>query len=384
MRRVALLALGGLLVAGGVFVLATDPLSIVSYVAYTAIGAILVIRRPRNLVSWLVLGLGILPLINPLGADASAVASGTADTGAKLVVWLGSWSGALVYAGYLCVAIFFPSGQLPGGRARAVAIAALSGALVIVILMAFGPTISYNGSTLPNPYPLLPDLPLWQVLPPAGYLFLPLLAVVSVGVISLIARFRRATGVLRLQLRWLVTALAFVATALAFGLFGSAVIGDVYTWVWIPAIFAFPSVPIAIGFAVLRYRLYEIDRIISRTLGWALVTAVILAVFVGTVVGLQAVLVGVTQNQTVPVAVSTLVAFGVFQPVRRRVQSMVDHRFDRARYDAERTAIDFAERLRDQVDLTALSGDFAGVVEAALHPSTVGVWIRRPGRGGAG
>jgi hypothetical protein len=382
MRGLAIVALAGLIVAGGVLVVATDPLSIISYVPYTAIGALLVIRRPRNLVGWLVLGLGIWPLTNTSSADAAAVAAGTADTGTKLVVWLGAWSGALTYTGYLCLAIFFPSGQLPGGRARAVAIAALSVALVIVILMAFGPTISYNGSTLPNPYPLLPDLPLWRVLPPPGYLFLPLLAVVSVGVLSLIARFRRATGVLRLQLRWLVTALAFVAAALAFGLLGSAVIGDVYTWVWIPAIFAFPSVPIAIGFAVLRYRLYEIDRIVSRTLGWALVTAVILAVFAGTVVGLQALLIGITGSQTVPVAASTLLAFALFQPLRSRVQSVVDRRFNRARYDAELMSIDFAQRLRDQVDLGLLSGDIAGVVDSALHPSTVAVWIRPPGQAG--
>ena len=108
-----------------------------------------------------------------------------------------------------------------------------------------------------------------------------------------------------------------------------------------------------------------------------MVTAVIAVIFVGTVVGLQAVLADVTQSQTVPVAASTLVAFALFQPLRRRIQSMVDHRFNRARYDADRTVGDFTARMRDEIDLASLNGDIAGVVDAALQPSAIGVWIRR-------
>ncbi|HLQ48120.1 MAG TPA: hypothetical protein VK233_04050, partial [Candidatus Dormibacteraeota bacterium] len=146
---------------------------------------------------------------------------------------------------------------------------------------------------------------------------------------------------------------------------------------WVPAAMAFTLPPIAIGVAVLRYRLYEIDRIISRTIGWAVVTSILATTFVTLVVGLQAALGSITQSRTPVVAVSTLVAFAVFQPVRRRVQAAVDHRFNRARYDADRLATAFADRLRDEVDLTAVSGDIAGVVDAALRPSAIGVWIRR-------
>jgi divalent metal cation (Fe/Co/Zn/Cd) transporter len=140
--------------------------------------------------------------------------------------------------------------------------------------------------------------------------------------------------------------------------------------------------PIAIGVAVLRYRLYEIDRIISRTIGWALVTGVLVAVFAGTVVGLQAILTGFTQGQTLAVAASTLIAFVLFQPVRRRVQSVVDRRFNRARYDAEGTAAAFAERQRDQVDIAGLKVDLTGTIDSALHPRALGVWIRHSGSGG--
>jgi hypothetical protein len=146
---------------------------------------------------------------------------------------------------------------------------------------------------------------------------------------------------------------------------------------WIPAAVCFTLPPVAIGIAVLRYRLYEIDRIISRTIGWAVITTILATTFAILVVGLQAALGSITQSRTPVVAVSTLAAFAVFQPVRRRVQAAVDHRFNRARYDADRLAIAFADRLRDEVDLAAVSGDIAGVVDDALRPATIDVWIRR-------
>ena len=128
------------------------------------------------------------------------------------------------------------------------------------------------------------------------------------------------------------------------------------------------ALPIAIGIAVTRYRLYEIDRLISRTIGWALVTGVLGAVFVVTVVGLQAILDQVMQGETLAVAASTLVAFALFQPVRRRVQTAVDHRFDRARYDGERTATAFAERVVIRSTSAGLEADIAGTVGSALRP----------------
>jgi hypothetical protein len=135
-------------------------------------------------------------------------------------------------------------------------------------------------------------------------------------------------------------------------------------------------VPVSVGIAVTRHRLYEIDRVISRTIGWALVTGLLVAVFGATVVGLQALLSDVTQGQTLAVAASTLIAFALFQPVRRRVQSAVDRRFDRARYDGERTAAAFAERLRNQIDLTSLEADIAETVRAALRPGSTSLWVR--------
>ena len=142
--------------------------------------------------------------------------------------------------------------------------------------------------------------------------------------------------------------------------------------------------PVSVGIAVTRHRLYEIDRLLSRTIGWALVTGLLVGVFGATVVGLQALLSDVTQGQTLAVAASTLIAFALFQPVRRRVQSAVDRRFDRSRYDGERTAAAFAERLRDEIDLASLESDIGTTVAAALRPTSTGVWIRLVDRGGSG
>ena len=125
------------------------------------------------------------------------------------------------------------------------------------------------------------------------------------------------------------------------------------------------SAPIASGTAVLGYRLFEIDRIISRTIGWAMVSGILVAAFAATVVGLQALLAGFTQGQTLAIAASTLVAFALFQPLRRRVQTAVDRRFDRARYDAQRTVDAFAQRLRDETNMEKVTSDLSRTAERA-------------------
>ncbi len=132
----------------------------------------------------------------------------------------------------------------------------------------------------------------------------------------------------------------------------------------------------AIGIAILRYHLYDIDRIISRTVSWAVITAMLVAVFVGGVLGLQAALAGVTQAQTLAVAASTLLAFALFQPIRGRVQRAVDRRFDRARYDSQRTVDAFADRLRSNVDLESLGTSLSATAADAVRPTSAWVWLR--------
>ncbi len=137
-------------------------------------------------------------------------------------------------------------------------------------------------------------------------------------------------------------------------------------------------IPIAVGIAILRYRLYDIDRIISRTVSYGAVTVILAAVFLGTVLVSQTLLATFFNGTPVAVAASTLLVAALFQPLRRRVQSVVDRRFNRSRYDAERTATAFSGRLRDEIDLANLYADVRGVVAATVAPVTVDVWIRQP------
>jgi hypothetical protein len=210
-------------------------------------------------------------------------------------------------------------------------------------------------------------------------------APVALAGIALASRFQRSGGVERQQLKWFVAAAVVMTSALLVtGFFGFFVNdGPRNEWPLVLFALAATSLPIAIGIAILRYRLYSIDRIISRTISYGLITAVLVGVFATIVVGLQAILARFTGGDTVPVAISTLVVFVSFQPLRRRVQSTIDRRFQRAHYDAERTQAAFAARLRNNVDLESLSEEVRSVVAATIAPESVGLWLR-PVHGGHG
>jgi MFS family permease len=364
----------------------TDPLTPILYASYAAVAAVLIVRRPSNVVGWILLAIpwsALTTSVTPhLDADVDAILAGSASPRDEFLLWINGWTGAAAFVCYLALTILFPSGSLPVGRWRRPAILMLGVAIGIVVLTAFAPTIDFNPDggvssyAITNPYAFLPGLPIWSLLPTHGEQILVVVAMVAVSAGSMIVRYHRSTGVVRLQLRWLVLALAFVVLAVAFGFATLLVLGSDGGFGWIPALIAYPSVPLAVGVAVLRYRLYEIDRIISRTISYAVVTAALALVFVAAVLALQAVLAPITGGETLAVAASTLVVFALFQPVRRRVQRAVDQRFDRARYDAERTAAAFAARMRDEVDIATVTGDLGATVRVALNPTTVGLWLR--------
>jgi hypothetical protein len=145
---------------------------------------------------------------------------------------------------------------------------------------------------------------------------------------------------------------------------------------WLIGLTGLALLPIAIGIAILRYRLYEIDRIVSRTIGWAVVSAILVAVFAAIILVTQAVLAPLTSSNTLAVAVSTLAVAALFQPLRRRVQRGVDHRFNRARYDAEQIIAAFAERMRDEVDLDQLAAEITPTVSRTVQPTSLSLWLR--------
>ena len=197
----------------------------------------------------------------------------------------------------------------------------------------------------------------------------------AIGAISVLVRFRRSQGLERQQLRWMMAALTLVPLAVIAGFL--LVTGGAPSQVaWIPALVAFMLPPLAVGIAVLRYRLYEIDRIISRTIGWAAVTTVLAVVLVAVILVTQTALASITTSNTFAVAASTLVVSALFQPLRRRVQATVDRRFNRARYDAKRTVAAFAGRLRDELDIEALTTVIAAAVMQTVEPVSVSLWLR--------
>jgi len=383
--RVPTIGLVALLLAG-IVPAALDLLTLFLYLSYAAIGVVLARMRPANAIGWLLIAIafGFVGTTTTPDLDVSALAAGTASLGDALSAWFAAWAGTATFLGFFVLVVIFPSGRLPDGRWRIPSIALISFGLLAVLVTATAPMIpitagdTAQSAIVPNPFAVLPDLPIWRALPTSDVLIFPVILLLVVGVATIVVRYRRASGVLRLQLRWLAAAVTFMVFAILAGLtllalFDTAIGG----LAWIPAILAYPTIPIAISVAVLRYRLLEIDRIVSRTIAYTLVTGILAIVFAAAILLLQGLLSTFTQGQTVAVAASTLAVFALFQPVRRRVQRLVDRRFDRGRYDSERTALAFSERLRHEVDMEAVTLDLAQTTRQTVAPTSLAIWLRR-------
>jgi hypothetical protein len=379
---VAAFAASGLLISGRPAALSLLIL-LAAYVPYSGVGSILVMRRPRNLIGWVLLGIGWTFAVSflPIDATAHELQALTAPPLQEAIVWITKMSVSLTFALIATLASLFPTGRLPDGRGRRLALVFLVLIWGIVILSALRPVLSIEPVVgagvfeVRNPIGLLPagvfDVQLLDVM---AANVLPFILIVSI--VAIAGRYMGARALERLQLRWLVASFGFIGLAVLAGFPIIALFDQAGVIAWVPASVAFMLPPIAIGIAVTRYRLYEIDRLISRGLSWAVVSGSLLAVYAAAILLLQTILGDVMGGQTAAVAGSTLLAAALFQPLRRRVQTAVDHRFNRARYDADRTATDFAERLRNETDLASVSADVAGVVDTALRPATIGVWIR--------
>jgi hypothetical protein len=359
-----------------------DPFSMFVAGWYGVVGGLLVLRRTGNAVSWLLLiiAFGFVATTTPLGIDLPALKAGRTSMDEFLPVWLSSVAGGLSFIAYTTLTMVFPSGRLQRGRWRAAAISLLTVQGVLVALSAIAPTISFNADgsntvVVPNRLALLPDLPLWAVWSADAAILVVIVAMFT-STASLVVRYHRSIGVERLQMRWLAAGVAAVVTTVAFGLGSLAILGRDAWFAWLPALVTYPLVPIAIGIAVLRYRLYDIDVVIRRTLVYGVVVAILGATYGALVLGLQAVLSGLTGGETIPVALSTLTIAALFGPVRRRVRDGVDRRFYRSRYDMQRILETFAARLRDEVALDSVSAALADTAGRAVRPASAGVWIR--------
>jgi hypothetical protein len=348
---------------------------------FGVVGFVVAWRRPGNPLGWLMLGAaGFLVLSGDAGAYA--VADYRLDHGRLPFGWVAvllqpGWAPAIAFFGL--AVLLFPDGRVPSPRWRWVlwVYVAVAGAWVAgVVFISAGAIIGHNVHVAATGDLLLLDRPTgstawWGVVQD---MFFPLLGVFWLATLGGQAlSYRRSSGERRQQLKWLVggSTVAIVGGALGVPLSNSPsrilqIVGSV-------GIVAVLALPVSIGVAILKYRLYDIDRLISRTLAYAIVTGLLVGVYAGLVLLATRVL---PFSSPVAVAGSTLVAAALFTPLRRRVQRAVDRRFNRARYDADRTVEAFADRLKDAVDLDSVRADLAGVVHAVLEPAHVSVWIK--------
>jgi hypothetical protein len=340
---------------------------------FAATGVLIASRHPGNAIGWTFLGAAV-------AAGLASLASSYADYwvhGRDGSEWLGktaAWYGDLSWMPFILVPVtflllLFPDGRVLSRRWRAVAWCAGVGIAGTFVLTGLHPGPIPDYPQVRNPYGVesgvLDGL--------EALAFLALLIGIFGSALSLIIRFRRARGEQRVQMKWLAFAGAVAAVTVPVGSVASDVVGEI---MYVPIMLSVLGLPAATGVAIMRYRLYDIDVVINRTLVYGALTATLALTYLGSVLLLELALSGVTEGSGLAVAASTLAVAALFRPARARIQAGVDRRFYRRKYDAQRTLEGFSSRLRDQVDLAALSSDLSGVVRDTLQPAHVTLWLR--------
>jgi hypothetical protein len=346
---------------------------LVAAVSVATVGALVGSRRPAHPVGWLLLGLGLLVVVN-------VVVFGYVTYG--LVVRPGALPAASYLAGIAngievlwlaCVGFILlltPTGSLPSPRWRWWARVAAAAPVLLVLLAAVDPQpLAPEHPEVDNP--LAVPVPTGLLLAVAAVAALIVLATLVGAAGSLVVRFRRARGTERQQLRWLAVGAALAAMALLVAVAAGAMGRDGVVLAALGTCVAL--LPLATGAAILRYRLYDLDRILSRTLAYGLLTVLLGGGYASVVLGLGQLL---GRDSNLVVATATLAVAAVFQPTRRRIQALVDRRFNRRRYDAAQTIQAFSARLRQQVDLDSLTGELLSLVEQTMQPTQVSLWLR--------
>ena len=380
-----------------------DLLVSVPFLAFPVVGALIASRHPRNPIGWICLVAGLFWMLIIFSEDYSVY--GIAVPGsvpfpvtinALLYAWL--WVPTVGLLGsYL--PLLFPDGRLPSRRWRP--LAWLSGAVIVsesvAVLFTPGPLEGLGGAR--NPFGL--EAAPWVVV--AGWVILPLLPLcMFASAVSLVLRFRRSGGEVRQQIKWIALAASFMG-AVYLAVMSAGFINwlisapdapsDLGTQTWWGAlledvmVLSFSGVPLAIGFAVLKHRLYDIDRIINRALVYGSLSVLLAATYLGGVTATQAVFQTLTGQDQLPqlsIVASTLVIAALFNPLRRWVQALVDRRFYRRKYDAAKTLKAFSSKLREEADLEALNDELVGVVRETMQPEHTSLWLRskvsEPGR----
>jgi hypothetical protein len=339
---------------------------------YATVGLVLTLRRPGNPIGWLYAAAGLMWSLAIPGEPwvAQLVAEGhPLPLAAQAAAVYGefNWAAATVL-GVTLPALLVPDGRLRSRRWRPVAAAAVAGGALALVGSSLAPA-RLEDLQIANPFGLAgPAGAIAAAVAGAGTLLW--MATLVAALLCVVLRFRAARGVERQQLRWVA---AGAAAAVA-GLMGGAVAPQ-DTALASVLYASVLCVPVAVAVAVLRYRLWDLDRLVSRTVTYAVVTALLVLPYLAIVAAIPRLAEG---SGSLAVAAATLAAAALFQPLRRRVQDLVDRRFNRRRYDAARTLDAFAARLRDQVDLDALEGELLGVVDQTMQPARSTLWLRPP------
>ena len=376
---------GGAGVSGGFLIF-------MPFLAFPVVGALIASKRPENPIGWICLVAGLFWMLIVLGEGQSAYELATTGTVKSsvtldaLTFWF--WVPPVGLLGIYMI-LLFPDGGLPSRRWRP--FAWFAGAVMAVICIGFifipGPLEGHPG--VRNPFGLewlawMADVAVFIVV------MLPLCMIASV--LSLVLRYRRSAGEVREQIKWLAFAACFVGVTYLSGLIGQiffvpeSLESNAASPLWVSIannllLMSFAGVPVAVGIAILKHRLYDIEIIINRALVYGLLTATLVLVYFGGVVGLQYVFRALTgQGSTLAVVASTLFIAALFVPLRRRVQALIDRRFYRDKYDAQKTLEEFGSRLRDETDLERLNGDLISVVQDTVQPVHVSLWLREPER----
>src|SRR5829696_782779 len=370
--------------------ISTPVWAILPFFPFLIVGALIASRRPKNPIGWISLAVGILWMLSNVASSYMLIGLRMADPGSvpypvaigSLAGWLGP-TAALLFGTFPI--LLFPDGRLPSSRWRPVAW--LCGLVIAstIVLTTLTPGPLSDLRSVNNPFGLEGHPWVADLNGVVGLLF-PLCLLISAS--SLILRYLRSGGEVREQIKWL----AFAASVIALGVFVGVVHGTFFAPgdpgsadpLWGKLLqdaltFSFAGIPVAIGFAVLKYRLYGIDVVINRALVYGSLTAILALVYFGGVTATQALFQTLTGQQQLPqlaVVVSTLVIAALFNPLRRRIQSFIDRRFYRRKYGARKTLEAFSTKLRDQTDLQALSTELTRVVRETMQPEHVSLWLR--------
>jgi hypothetical protein len=340
---------------------------------FAGIGSFLIMRVPRNPIGWLLIttgfGFSVLLLAERLGWHFLVAGSGAAP----FFFWVADWFWiCAVVPLFIGVPLLFPAGRPASWRWRRFLYVALANVALFVVVTTFaaGPLEQYPVAE--NPFGVASFFADVRTV-----VFAAVIASALISIVSLFLRFRRAQGVEREQIKWMWIAVAVLVAG--FGVQSSledrhpSLAGGIF-------IVAIMSIPVAVAVAILRYRLYDVNVVVNRTLVYAGLTASLAAVYLGGVLLFGLLLAPVTSDSGLAVAISTLAVAALFRPVRARIQALVDRRFYRRRYDAVRTLETFNARLRDEIDLDSLVRELGGVVEQTVQPSHVSLWLRPRGR----